>query len=554
MKINTLFDNCDFTISDYLNAHNISDTQEFFKPTGKYIDNPLNYDNIEECVELIKDNLNNYIGILQDIDGDGLFSSVIIYRTLLSLNPKCKIKVFLHKNRVHGLNDKELMSEIIDSGIKLLIVPDASGGDFKQHKELSDNNIQCCCLEHHNVLQYSKHAIVVNNQPSKSVTNKCGSGALVTFKVCQLLNKEYANTMIDLVWFSLISDIMDMSSMENRTFAYFAKQKMQNKLLLKMFETYSKKSELNNTVIGWDIQPKISSAIRSDNEKLKQYLFMALATEKDKYIDYVVDECKKTHTKQTNEVNKYMTMLDSINEDNMIIFEDISSYEFYPYYIGLVASKLSKKYNKPTILYRPFNSKEYGGSVRSNIPIQQTLLDSELFTYASGHSSALGVGFKKANLGKLNEYVSNVDINVSIEVACSCNPKQIPNVNYEYTEEYIDLWGKGLPSPKYHIQPFTIYNTDIRTLGKGNTIKFTKDGVDFISFFTSNDMKERLYMNVDEKVKLEIECIVELGINRYTSPKNNKTYVNNQAIIQDFECRKVDEEILDFDKIWGLTD
>ena len=65
----------------------------------------------------------------------------------------------------------------------------------------------------------------VNNQLSNKVLNKCGSGALVTFKVCQLLNKEYANTMIDLVWFSLISDIMDMSSMENRTFAYFCKNK-----------------------------------------------------------------------------------------------------------------------------------------------------------------------------------------------------------------------------------------------------------------------------------------------------------------------------------------
>ena len=37
-----------------------------------------------------------------------------------------------------------------------------------------------------------------------------------------------------------------------------------------MFETYSKKDELNNTVIGWDIQPKISSAIRSDNEEIKE--------------------------------------------------------------------------------------------------------------------------------------------------------------------------------------------------------------------------------------------------------------------------------------------
>ena len=164
MKINALFDNCDFTIEDYLNAHNISDTQEFFKPTGKYIDNPLNYDNIQECVDLIKDNLDNYIGILQDIDGDGLFSSVIIYRTLLSLNPKCKIKVFLHKNRVHGLNDEELMQEIIDSNIDLLLIPDASTSDLKQHKELSGNNIKCAIFDHHTSLVESHDAIVIDRK------------------------------------------------------------------------------------------------------------------------------------------------------------------------------------------------------------------------------------------------------------------------------------------------------------------------------------------------------------------------------------------------------
>ena len=55
-------------------------------------------------------------------------------------------------------------------------------------------------------------------------------------------------------------------------------------------------------------------------------------------------------------------------------------------------------------------------------------------------------------------------------------------------------------------------------------------------------------LNVDERVKLEIECIVELGWNIWNSRKSK------QAIIQDFECRKVDDEILDFDAIWGLTD
>jgi single-stranded DNA-specific DHH superfamily exonuclease len=327
-------------------------------------------------------------------------------------------------------------------------------------------------------------------------------------------------------------------------FAYFAKQKVQNKLLIRMFEEYSKKDDLNNTVIGWDIQPKISSAIRTKDKKLHQYLFMALATEKDKYIDYVVDECKKSHTRQTNLVKEYLGMMDNIDESNHIIFEDITAYNFEPSYIGLVANRLCTKYNKPIILYRVHNKTEYGGSVRSPFDVQDIFINSGLFTFCNGHKSVFGVGFKKDKLDKLKEYVRTVELDDSIMVACSCKPKDIPSINYEYSDRYIDLFGKGLRCPQYHIQPFTIYNTDIQTLGKGGTIKFHKDGVDFISFFTSNDMKERLYMNVDEKVKLEIEIIGELGWNEFRGKKSK------QCVISEIECRKVDEKEIDWNDIW----
>ena len=42
MKTNPLFGSPNFTIDDYLNVHNISDTKEFFKSTGKYVDNQVN--------------------------------------------------------------------------------------------------------------------------------------------------------------------------------------------------------------------------------------------------------------------------------------------------------------------------------------------------------------------------------------------------------------------------------------------------------------------------------------------------------------------------------
>ena len=61
MKIKQLFDSPNFTFEQYLNVHNISDIQEFYKPTGKYLDPPLNYDNAQECADLIMDNIDNYI-------------------------------------------------------------------------------------------------------------------------------------------------------------------------------------------------------------------------------------------------------------------------------------------------------------------------------------------------------------------------------------------------------------------------------------------------------------------------------------------------------------
>ena len=63
-------------------------------------------------------------------------------------------------------------------------------------------------------------------------------------------------------------------------------------------------------------------------------------------------------------------------------------------------------------------------------------------------------------------------------------------------------------------------------------------------FFTSNEMKERLYMNSDEKVKLRVEIIGELSWNEFRGNKSK------QCIISEIEVTKVDEEMLDWSEIW----
>ena len=543
MKIKPLFtQDEDITIHTLLEKYGIDDVEEYLKPTGKYLESSLLYDNIEDGKDVILSNIDLYIGILMDIDGDGLYSSVLMYKTLKHINPKCKIKVFLHKNRVHGLNDESLMDEILSSGINLLIVPDASSGDFKQHKVLHDNNIDCVCVDHHPHFEYSPYATVVNNQLSDNVINKNGSGALVTFKMCQMLDNKFANTMIDIVWFSLLSDIMDMSSMENRIFSYWGKRKLKNKFLIAMVNKFigSNPDDLNNESISWKVQPKISAIIRQEDDKIKQKLFLALATEKDEYIDYIIENCEKIHKKQNDDVTKYFnTMLESVNEENRIIFEPI---DIYPYYSGLVASKFVDKYNRPTILYRP--SKDgYSGSVRSGFPIKQQLIDSGVFTFANGHDSALGVGFKDIDV--VSAYVCEALIDDSRLVTLSSDISSISNDLYAINDQYKEIWGHGIEKVSVHIPPFTINSHDIQLLGKDKrTMKFNKDGVDFMLFRISNQTKADFHVNDKKNVKLSVEIIGEPSTNKYM----NKT--TKQIMINKYEVNVIEDKPIEFDDFW----
>src|SRR5574344_2302211 len=100
MKIKAMFDDVNFTIEEYLNAHGISDTVEYLKPTGKYIESPLLYDNMKEGVQAFKYHYlqKDKVYILCDSgDSDGILSTTIIYRYMKLMNLKWNIKILIHK-------------------------------------------------------------------------------------------------------------------------------------------------------------------------------------------------------------------------------------------------------------------------------------------------------------------------------------------------------------------------------------------------------------------------------------------------------------------------
>ena len=527
------------TMNTYLEKCGVKNTTEYLKGGAKGIENCDNYDNMNKGYELIKNIIdipNTSIMILVDIDGDGYYSSAIMYKELKKINEKFNIQPLFHTKRIHGLNDTDVMNKILKDNPSLVICPDSATGDGEQCKILNDNNIPVLILDHHFTKRKNNHAIVINNKLSKNVINKAGSGGVVTWKFCKYIDQKlkinYAPKMIDLVWFSLLSDICEMTTLENRAFAYWGSKNIKNKFLTAMCNKLLKDKEINNHNISWYVQPKISDIIRCEDNKIKKHLFYAIVDEKKADIDIILNNYLKIHNHRKKYVQEYFNQMDKIDDNNKIIFEQVDN--LYPYYTGLVGSKINNKYNKPCILYKEPKDNFVTGSIRSPFPIKQQLKDSNLFDFVEGHDSACGCGFKNTKISSIKQFVKNIKLDKSKQVIQSFDANdRIPRGLFSIFDEYKDIWGQGIKEPEFYIYNIKINTNDIKQIGKNKTtIKFNYNGVDYIKFMVSHSDQETKW-NIGTYNDIRVEIVGSLGLNEYYGR------ISPQVVISDYEANLV---------------
>lgn len=217
-------------LSQYLQALGIQDVERYLNPDDGVFDSPWDYPNMKEGVERLHTAIScgEQIGILQDVDSDGVMSATIAYDFLKKQG--IQPIVFWHTGKQHGIGpskDEDMLQQIIDSGITLLWIPDAGSGDVEQCKELKEYGIDVVITDHHLAIN-NPYAIVVNCHFGENInTNLTGAG--VTDKLvagyCEKYNIEKPDYS-DLVAFSLVSDVADFASIENRGYMEKANRKL----------------------------------------------------------------------------------------------------------------------------------------------------------------------------------------------------------------------------------------------------------------------------------------------------------------------------------------
>lgn len=529
-------------LEDYLQACGVKDVERYLNPDDGVLDSPWDYPNMEMAVERLKKAVDKgeKIGVVIDSDTDGQLSSAIIVVLLkhLSIEPI----TFFHIGKQHGLRksvDECPVEIILENKIQLLIIPDASSSDYNEHRLLKQNGCDCIVLDHHETPKESQDAIVVNHHLGNGL-NTALSGTGVAEKFCKAYAERYNVDLpdfTDMVAVSLISDVCDLTSLENRAYIEHGLSQINNPMLELMANKLNRKG-INPEGFSWGTIPPINALCRSNMQDEKIQFFEALAGYGD--IEEGLKVTRKAHREQTATVKAMVEEIEpnlDMEHKFIIGFTDASNKE----YIGLVANKFCGKYNKPTILLREVDPTTWSGSLRSPFPLADEINSSGL-AKCQGHSMACGILIKKSNLNRFIKWIDNlsIDTHPATPVTAFISPKQI---NLQLCKAVVQnkiLWGKGLDIPTFHIKAKANQSNIQIFEKKTTTIKITIDDVTFIKFQATEDEVKQL-AQWDE---FEIEAIVKLDVNVWNDVESA------QAMIEEWDIMGIKQDLFDFDSLF----
>lgn len=524
-------------------------------------------DNIDAAVDMFMRHIDNLdeIFLLVDPDVDGFTSSATLYNFIKELEPQINIKYYFHEGKQHGLNDIDLN---VVKKYKFVILPDASSNDYELHKELRDAGIDVLVIDHHHAEKYSEDAVVVNNQLSERYENKSLSGAGVVWQFIRaVIEKRNLHIdpfrFLDLVALGNVADVMDLRSIETKHIVTRGVKNLQNPML-KYFtavEEFSIGKQLSAMACAWYIAPSMNAVSRVGTIDEKRMLFESMLEDRCSELvesekrghkgelvpqyEETVRKIKLIKSKQDKIVEEGLQYIEKLIEkehllDNKILTVIIPDGVLPPEVTGLVANKLSPKYQKPTLVLRELEDR-YAGSGRNfeGSPIKdfrKALEDSELVIFAQGHQSAFGSSIKKENLTRLNEYFNKlfeeIDSTIYNMVDFAFDYQTEKTALYDCVQVLGSLgsqkiYGQGFFEPKIIINNVPV-STNIVQMGKDKkTLKITCGNLPFLRFKSKDGEYEKLYGGFGEKL---ITVLGTCNLNEWQGRVTPQIFINDYEI------------------------
>ena len=414
--------NCNRVIASLLLQRGVTTAEEakaFFNPALNRLHDPFLMQDMDKAVARLEKAIaaKERVLIYGDYDVDGTTAVALLYKYLKN---KCEEPQYYIPDR-----DSEgcgISCRAIDyaakNGITLMIVTDCGVKAVEEVAGAKARGIDMIICDHHTPGEELPEAVAVLDPQREDCPypyrwlSACG----VSFKLAQAYHEQHNLPMgdlyqlLDLVCVSIASDIVPITG-ENRILAYFGLQQLNEspslglKTILEL-SGLGKHRQLTINDIVFRIGPKINAAGRVESGNKSVELLIADDEEEArrvaKDINAFNDQRKKLDHSITEEALRYIRQDGPRRHPKATVLYNPN---WHKGVIGIVASRLTEYYYRPTVILTQSNGVATG-SARSveGFDLYHAISEcSEFLENYGGHKYAVGLTLRLENISAFQE-------------------------------------------------------------------------------------------------------------------------------------------------------
>lgn len=435
------------------------------------------------------------IAVFGDYDCDGITATAIVYKYLISRG--ARVVAYIPERMSEGYGMTRLAVEKLNGmGVGMIITVD---NGISCHEEIDYANqlgIKTVVTDHHLPPEVLPEALAVVDPHRKDCpsTFKEICGAQVAFKLICVIEDKAPEQMLyeyaDLLAIATIGDIMPIIN-ENRSIVREGLRRIKNTSNSGISALISvagiKRDKITSGNLSFGLVPRINAAGRMGSA---ERAFRLLTCNDGMAAISIANELDAENAKRQETEKKILSEVCQIIERDKLQYDRIivvAGDGWHKGVVGIVASRLVKKYGKPSIVLTCHDGiAEGSGRSVSGFSLYNALSEcKEALLKFGGHELAAGMGLKQENISEfrrmINDYAFTKDYSIpTLNIDLRLNPAGL-SVDMADAISSLEPFGFGNPAPIFGI--FGVTLDKINPIGEGKHLKlmFSKNGAIFQS-------------------------------------------------------------------------
>ncbi len=392
----------------------IEEAEKFFHPSLKDLYDPFLMPDMDKAVGRLNKAMGRKerIMVYGDYDVDGTTAVALVYKYLQNFYSNIEYYIPTRYDEGYGISRRSI-DYAAEQGVKLIIILDCGIKAIEEIAYAKTLGIDFIICDHHVPDDELPDAVAILNPKLDGSTYPCPhlSGCGVGFKFMQGFAQSNGiptsdlEGMLDLVAVSIAADIVPMVD-ENRIMAYHGLRRLNTnpnmglRAIIRICGLMGKEITISDVI--FKIGPRINASGRMQSGREAVELLVARdvadANEKSKAIDQYNKDRKELDKRITEEASTILQQHDDMLDDRKSIV--IYNKDWHKGIIGIVASRLTELYYKPSVVLTLTNGLATGSSRSVQGFDVYKAVDSarDILENFGGHAYAVGLSLKEENI------------------------------------------------------------------------------------------------------------------------------------------------------------